>query len=453
MTDPIQELGATVAREQDRLLDERDDELRRVRARLLARPERQRSPWLPGLALAAVAAAALAFVLLRPDGPAPLTYRVGDAPRPAPVGQWLSAEGRALPVIFSDGTRLELSAGSDGEVAALDPRGADFHLERGHVRADVVHREDTRFVVEAGPFSVHVVGTEFDVAWSPAEARFELHLRQGEVRVSGPLIEERSVVAGEYLLVWAREGRIEVGEDGDAEPLGSGPLGSGPLGSGPLGSGPLGPDLPEATASARPAAPLAAPREGAPEAAPEVAAAVARRAGTPSPALAPEPEAPAPDAPEPEESYDELAQSGRYAAAVAAAEARGWRATLDAADAAPLLRLADAARLAGRDELATQAYERVRERFGGSSRAARATFALGRLAFDRRGRPGEAAGHFTTYLRQAPDGAFAREASGRLIEAHRGAGDAAAARAAAHAYLERYPDGPHAPLARSLAER
>lgn len=430
MMDPLQQLGRAVAHEQDALLEERDEELRRVRARLLSAPERQRG-WLYGGALVgATVLAALAFVALAPTEAVPLTYRVGDAPRPAPVGQWLSAGQSALPIVFSDGTRLELQTGSDGEVAALGPRGADFHLEQGRVQADVVHRQDTRFLVEAGPFSVHVVGTRFDVAWSPTDARFELHLQQGEVRVSGPLIEERSVVAGEYLVVWARDGRIEVGEDAaTAEATAESSTSS------------------TSTIPAQETAETAAAIDGVAEG---VATVVDRAPSKRTLVVAAIVDPPS-EAPEAEPSFDELARSGQYAEAVRAAQAAGWQDTLDTADAAPLLRLADAARLAGRDELATAAYERVRTRFAGSSRGAQATFALGRLAFDRRGQPAAAARHFAAYLREAPRGVFAREASGRLLEAHRAAGDAAAARVAAQAYLEAYPEGPHAPLAQSLA--
>jgi outer membrane protein assembly factor BamD (BamD/ComL family) len=53
-------------------------------------------------------------------------------------------------------------------------------------------------------------------------------------------------------------------------------------------------------------------------------------------------------------------------------------------------------------------------------------------------------------LQEQPAGGFAREAAGRLIEAHRAAGNRAAAQTAARSYLTRYPNGPHAELARSL---
>jgi outer membrane protein assembly factor BamD (BamD/ComL family) len=65
----------------------------------------------------------------------------------------------------------------------------------------------------------------------------------------------------------------------------------------------------------------------------------------------------------------------------------------------------------------------------------------------------QAAEWFSTYLKEQPGGALAREALGRLIEAYQAAGDRVSARAAAERYLKSYPDGPHATLARQALHR
>ncbi|MEM9194301.1 MAG: tetratricopeptide repeat protein, partial [Myxococcota bacterium] len=127
-------------------------------------------------------------------------------------------------------------------------------------------------------------------------------------------------------------------------------------------------------------------------------------------------------------------------------------AILASGDAGAILRLGDAARLARRVDLAERAYRTVRERHGGGALAARAAFALGRLAFDVEGDAAAAARWFSAYLAEAPGGALARDAQGRLMEAQYRAGNATAAREAARTYLERYPNGPHRPLAESLRD-
>jgi len=120
--------------------------------------------------------------------------------------------------------------------------------------------------------------------------------------------------------------------------------------------------------------------------------------------------------------------------------------------AGSLIALGDAARLAGAPDRALEIYRAVRRRFRGTRAAARAAFALGRVSFDARRAHTEAARWFATYLRERPRGPLAREALGRLIEARRLGGDLKRARKASQSYLKRFPDGPHAPLARSLLQ-
>jgi TolA-binding protein len=63
---------------------------------------------------------------------------------------------------------------------------------------------------------------------------------------------------------------------------------------------------------------------------------------------------------------------------------------------------------------------------------------------------GPASQWFETYLKSAPSGTFAGDASGRLIEARAKLGDRRAAEAAARAYLQRFPQGPYAAVARGV---
>ena len=77
-----------------------------------------------------------------------------------------------------------------------------------------------------------------------------------------------------------------------------------------------------------------------------------------------------------------------------------------------------------------------------------AAFLLGRATKGR-----EAAQWFGKYLEEAPGGALAREALGRLIEAELESGNRANASSAASRYLKSYPDGPHVPLAREVLGR
>jgi hypothetical protein len=134
-----------------------------------------------------------------------------------------------------------------------------------------------------------------------------------------------------------------------------------------------------------------------------------------------------------------------------AAEALDLSSLCASADVADLVELSDAARFAGRTDDAELLLRAIRRRSPDDERASVAAFHLGRIAFDNRRAFADAARWFETYLRERPQGAFSREASGRLIEALDRSGDQPGAKEAANRYLSSYPTGPHAEMARSVA--
>ena len=146
-------------------------------------------------------------------------------------------------------------------------------------------------------------------------------------------------------------------------------------------------------------------------------------------------------------SWQSFAKDGKHAEAVAAAEAQGFSGIVKSASAAELLELARAARYAKSTKRAKQALSAVRERFPKTGSAARAAYALGRVAFDYERDYGSAAKWFAKYLDEQPGGALAREALGRLVESQHRSGAHAAAKKSGQRYLDRYPDGPHADIA------
>jgi hypothetical protein len=313
-------------------------------------------------------------------------------------GAWLETRaGEQFPVEFSEGSRVLLGAESRVHVASVDPRGARVVLEHGSVQATIVHRADTQWAFEAGPFIVRVTGTELSVTWDPATERFEVHVDSGSIIVSGPLLEQgREVRRGERCAVQVREARLRV--DRDPAPI-------------------------AASASA----------ESAP--AYEV---------TELPLLEPSAEPPAASL---DSGWQDLARSGKHAEALAAAERLGLSSICGSGSAEDLMTLARVARHAHRGEVADRALRSCRERFAGSSQAATAAFLMGRSSG-----PAQAAGWFAIYLQEQPSGPLAREAAGRLVESYQRSGNVEAARAAARRYLAAYPAGPHAAFARSVLE-
>jgi FecR protein len=355
-------------------------------------------------AFSVAAAGALAWQQLN-RAPA---FFVGNAA--GSVGAFLAAPPEhELPLRFADGTSIALSAGTSARVASLDEHGAHIVLEKGRAVASVVHRADSHWRVDVGPYQVAVVGTQFDVSWDAGTRVLELHLSQGAVLVSGGFLRDAlQVRTGQTLRAFSDGDRVEL----------------------------LGP-TPASLEVTPPSAPVAAPT---PQAVPALVDNTAAQtdASAPSSLRAAPPTTP---------DWKALASSGKFREALAAAEKAGFEAECRRAPGQDLLALADAARLAGSAPRAEQAYSAARAKLTGGGRA---TYGLGLVAFDQRGDFASAARWFETYLLEQPSGPLRAEATGRLLEALQRSGQRDKARTVAQQYLAQYPHGAQAALAHQL---
>jgi transmembrane sensor len=374
-----------------------------------------------GASAAAIAVLAAASILVFSRHHAPITFAVDGAAGTAK--HWLAApESAPLLLEFSEGTKIRLAAAARATVTELDARGADLALEGGSLHAEVVHQRDSAWKVDAGPFTVSVTGTVFDVSWEPNSQELVVSVSRGSVSVrdsnSGG---EQAVHASETLHTTAATHLLQLSrsEAANAPPVESA-----------AGPAPIAAGAPEVTDnSAEPAAANA--HDTALNAADDTELAPAKSDSGAS-------------------EWRTLAKRGALREAFASAESAGFSRTCASASPTELLLLGDGARLSGKPDRATEALLTLRRRYPGDSRRAAAAFALGKVAFDQRGAFEQAAEWFSTSLREQPGGPLAREASGRLIEALRRADDSAGARRAARDYLDKYPEGPHADLARSV---
>jgi hypothetical protein len=373
----------------------------RQRERFLQHAEGRRPHRRTKLWLALSAAATVAFVLMLGLSMLEPELRFDAGGKRGGAGDWLAAPAHAaLPVDFSDGSQLTLAETARARVTELDARGARVLLEHGKLQASVAHAQRTRWQFAAGPFHVEVVGTRFELGWEPSTGSFQLSLQEGSVRVKGPNVREGCMVsAGDELSILLDGGSAR----GACVAVAAAPK--------PIGAEPLTFQVP--------AAPPAAV--------------------TPSRKVLP--------------GWRELAARADYATAWAAVEERGFDRVRARASAADLMTLADLARFARQPEKAVSALTQLRERFAGTIEASHAAFSLGRVASDQLGAPEQAPPWFVIYLTERPDGDFASEAMGRLLDCHERAGNTSAARETAARYLELYPDGAYAAMARHMLER
>ena len=407
----------------------------------------------PIAAVAAAALLALAFVLatrsanrtaaVTTDAP-PIDFVVGTARDAGRVGQWIAATETPTPLRFSEGTAITVGSDARARVSELSARGASVDLERGTLAADVTHREASEWGFRAGPYTVRVTGTRFDLSWDAAAEELTLRMHEGSVEVIGPDFEQ-PVVAGQTLRASHRAGRLELARHRAASAEAAEPIEA--LGRATSNAPAATEEVEtarartsEATSEAR-----AEPRE-ARDSRSRPHTSAARDARTPGPPAMPdESEGLAPDG---EPRWRALLAGGSHAAALAAAEQEGYARVLLSAEPDDLYRLADAARLVGRPERARDALVALRTRHGERGRTA---FLLGRIshaAGDRR----DAIRWLETYLAESPGGALEESALGRLIELDRDV-DPASAHARAERYLARHPTGAYADLARSVLAR
>ena len=447
----LNELGQRVRDAQDELLS--DPTTRRsARARIVnthgASPRRSKRFALL-VASAALACAALLFFATRDGGEESIIALIDTTP--VGIGDPLVAPAaRATRVDLSDGSSFALAPGSAAQLRSIDSRGAGFSLARGEAEVEVIHRDDTRFAIYAGPYTVHVIGTRFAARYDEQNETLAVQMREGRVRIEGPFGEV--FASGTELVEVARTGPIDLAPiAATAIPL-EDPEHVDPVDDVPstheAGSpvaGTLGVASAEAAGipSAEPPDTTEVRGSDVTAASPSSAVRSAKRAVTSS--RRPR------SFEDRRRAFRRAMERGEYADALSHmndADRERLRARGDAHD---LLRLATAERRGGLSS-AGETLTRLRTRFPDSGPAADALFLLARRNFRSR-RYAAAADEFARYLEEAPQGRHRRDAAGRLIEARRAAGQTDGATRAAERYLSLYPEGPHQNVAREVLGR
>jgi FecR-like protein len=349
-----------------------------------------------------------------------LTFEVTNAT--VNDGGYVAAAVSDASVRFSDHSELGVEHGTRLRVSRLEAHGAHVMLEGGLLHVRIHPEAKTSWTLDAGPYAVHVTGTEFDLGWRVEDQTLDLRLFKGSVVVDGPLASGGlKIAAGQHLVAHASDGSLSIVDGRDVKNI---------PGEAPA----LGP----ASAAAPPASSgSAAPTEAAVVAGPAPAAAVERGSRVSPPRGG--------------EGWGARVARGDFGAVIGDAERRGLEVSLADASVADLAALSDAARYARRPELARRALTTTRARFPTAIQARDAAFFLGGLA-EAEKNDGRAIDWYDTYLREGPEGAYASQALGRkmvLLERSRGI---ESARLIAIQYLQRFGDGPYAPAARKLLQ-
>lgn len=400
---PFERLGRLI-RETSKKLGSPPARVENARARALRGWNVQEKPSATrrfGIAASALISGAIAIATFVFHQHSAITYVVGSGDTPGAVGAWIAAaEGTELH--FSEGTRLTLLRETRARVARADEGGARVVLERGSLKANVVHASPkTSWNVGAGPFEIHVVGTAFDVTWDPSRETFVLVMHEGRVLVQGPFLGEgRTLERGEELRVDIVEHRSATRQTSNETPVEQ-------------------PSV-EDPSLATEKEPVDAKNE--PAAKPSAAMAIP--------------------------IWRQLASQGKHDEAMQALEREGLDHVLANASVDVLLEIANEARFAKQYDRAEAILLQARGKGAGGLSA----FLLGKIAMDHRHAHRDAITWFKTYLTEVPSGGLAELALARLLELQQTTNDAAEAQQTAEQYLSRFPNGSHAALARTLVK-
>jgi hypothetical protein len=384
--------------------------------------------WAFGLGLAA-AACVFSFMTFHDRRPA-LTFSVvnGTVSNGGYVRANVSS-GTALH--FSDGSSVALDPGTGARVGDFDADGGRVLIESGRARVHVTPRPRASWTVDAGPYSVHVIGTEFDIRWLASEEVLDVHLLKGAIVVRGPLATEGlAMQTGAHLFANVRKGEIRLDEQGASGGTAEGVLAPPPR-EAPAPTGAEAGDGRATHAVAVQAAASAQPGRG------HASTAVSNLRAS-----------------DRETDWKGRLARGDFQGVLVDAQHRGLEAVFTTASPADLTVLADAARFARRVDIARGALLAERARYPHSAQGREAAFFLGGLTEDESGEASKKAAldWYNVYLRESPNGAFARPVLGRKMVLVQKLLGPAAARPIAVEYLERFSDGPYAGSARKLVE-
>jgi hypothetical protein len=341
----------------------------------------------------------------------------------APLELGAQYRGRAVPesarlvavapageaIRFSDGTELVLAPHGVVTLTRLRPNEARLDLARGRLLARVRKGAGRNWSIQAGPFSVQVVGTEFVVEWDDESGRLEVAVNEGRVLVEGGDLSSpgRVLSAGERLV---------------RQLAASSPAAPPELETPPSLDATREGKLPPAALSVSPG-----PSSG--------SAGVADR----------RPRDKATDT-----SWRKLAESSLYADALRSAEHQGFEALLGELPETDLMLLANTARYAGSASRAKQALLRLRLRFPHGRGSPVAALLLAGLAEDHARDLSEATTWLRAFLNESPHGDLAGSARARLLGILVRQGQRAEAQRVAGDYLRWHPAGPYANEARAV---
>lgn len=366
-----------------------------------------------GAALAILVALPVSSYLRRHDARPPetptLAYRV-EGGTELESGYLRETGHTGVQVLFSEGSRFDLTTGARGRIRTVDKHGAHLTVEHGKAAFRIVPGGARHWLVDVGPFLVTVKGTVFTTSWDPSGEQFELNLERGQVVVHGPVSAgEITLRSGQRLVVNLARSESVIS---DVRRERDGFAGNG------ADTSQTG-DAAESISRAQPTLPR-----------------------SPTPAKVEKHAV--------EHGWRNQLAQGHWDGILDEVKRIGVNETLNRSSSEDLFALANAARYHHELDLARAALLAQRRRFPDSARALGALYLLGRVDELRDTGTAQAIAWYDEYLIRAPSGPLVGEALGRKMILTEKLEGPARARRLAEDYLRRFPKGNYAGSAREL---
>lgn len=382
-------------------------------------------------------------------------FKIGEAVEYAAMGRWVkSTEKTPVPIIFDRGSRFVLKGKSSAMVSEVRSEQVTIQLHQGRLESTVNGDGVTRWTVQAGPYTVTVLGTVFSVDWQTNEGQLEVSVQQGRVRISDQRdASEVVLVSGERLAVNSETGNSLVtkmalkNEQSTANRLGEQVISGDEVRENEKEN--PSPQKKETTVERN----TVSSRPGDQKTNHDTSSS---RLIAPSSDDRLQVSARTPLGPHREERQMDAEEELLQPAEVQDSENDPVHISLHpngGVDLDTLWQRANRERYLKRADQATKLFQSLRRRFPASGRAQTAAFLIGKIALEQQRDPRVAQKWFEQYLREAKTGRLAADAIGYLMEIYDTTGQEQKARKAANQYLERFAGGPFSSLAQSIQSR
>lgn len=418
--------------------------------------------WAVVVAPVAAVAVLLGLFLNAAHQTIPFTLAERHAATAGVVGAWITTD-------VDETTRLDFDMGSTSfsilpkssvQVNRSDKAAVKLALKNGSLRANIQGNGATRWSVDAGPYTVTVLGTKFETTWNAVDEVLDVTVDRGRVLVSGEGIsgDGIQVIRKQHFRAVRKADfyAVKSNESDSYEPHALAMIASFVESGGATHWSPQSAAHPPASGQTEPADVRDKDGDALFEKPEENGSAILNASG-------PSPEKRKGRSPDEKVAFVRRGSKeksikrwlrhynqGNYDLALEAALDTDLDKLLASLHIKALWKLIHAARTIGRDDIAKQALRTCRDRFPDSSKARRATFLLGKIAFDRDDDPAMASEWFERYLIESPNGPLAEEALGRLVIINNFQGRVGDAQRTARRYLDTYPTGSFAENAREI---